>query len=430
MTIVELYDEKPINNVVGTLAFHPEKLIYVGGHAAAQFAERMLPPLDRYFRSKDIDMPEIEYVQVNRNSLTDIIAKLENIYNENEDCHFHMEVTGGEDLILVGLGVICQRHPEVTLCQISGRLRGIRQFSVRNGDSPPLGIACANTVGENLLLHEGTIISANGSDLVPDGYQWHWESLMDVETMWEILCSGIGKELPYCTNSKPNLWNRVTTLFGVLEPADHEAEVLDRLKVPKSYYNGTFLPMNDTSIFQEYVYCFLRSNLLADQRFDDDYVYFDFKDPFVRMCLTKAGLLLELKTYLICKALVEPHGGDCLTGVTIDWNGDDALDTFNEVDVMATCGLVPYFISCKNGKFDAEELYKLYSVGERFGRGYCKKIIVTTDIAHALGENLPVIRQRAAELGILIIGNVHQMTDAEFAAALSKAMELPAKVKV
>ena len=222
--------------------------------------------------------------------------------------------------------------------------------------------------------------------------------------------------------------SRQTSLFGMLESADQLPDVLDRLVIRKSYYNGSFLEQNDTGLFQEYVYYFVRCGLLENQEFEGDYVTFIFKNPFVRMCLTTAGLVLELKTYQICKALVEQYGGDCMTGVTVDWDGDDdtgatvkfcynplnpstKVDTMNEVDVMATRGLVPYFISCKNGKFEAEELYKLYSVGERLGRGYNKKIIVTTDMKHALGDNYARIKQRAVEMGIVMIENVHQMSD-------------------
>ena len=71
-----------------------------------------------YYREKGIDPLEIEYVQVRRDSLRDIVEKLEHIYETNDDCHFHVEVTGGEDLILIGLGILCQRHPETELCQI------------------------------------------------------------------------------------------------------------------------------------------------------------------------------------------------------------------------------------------------------------------------------------------------------------------------
>ena len=147
---------------------------------------------------------------------------------------------------------------------------------------------------------------------------------------------------------------------------------------------------------------------------------------------------------MLCQQLFKERGGDCLTSVTIDWDGDDDLgtgtkycydpddpssviDTINEVDVMATCGLMPYFISCKNGFFDSEELYKLYSVGERFGKGYCKKVLITTDMQHAVGNSRGPLLQRAADMGIELIEAVHTMTDDEILNALLKVLDLPKK---
>lgn len=126
----------------------------------------------------------------------------------------------------------------------------------------------------------------------------------------------------------------------------------------------------------------------------------------------------------------------------IDWDGDDDLssnvkylydaddhsstiDTTNEIDVLANFGLVPYFISCKNGEFTSEELYKVNSVEEQFGKGYSVKIIVATDIDFALSGAKNVILQRAADMGIRVISGVHEMSDEEFGSALRKAMELP-----
>ena len=195
------------------------------------------------------------------------------------------------------------------------------------------------------------------------------------------------------------------------------------------------------SLFYDYICYFVRKDLM-DCRMDAEQVYLDFKNDQVRLCLTKAGLILELKTYLICKSLLDSRGGDCMTSVTIDWDGDDdisstvkylydendpcyTVDTTNEIDVLATYGLLPYFISCKNGRFTSEELYKLYSVGERFGTGYCEKIIVTTNLAYALGDAKNIILQRAADMGIHIIENVHLKTDGDIAEEMRKVMELP-----
>lgn len=64
---------------------------------------------------------------------------------------------------------------------------------------------------------------------------------------------------------------------------------------------------------------------------------------------------------------------------------NSTIDTTNEIDVLATYGLLPYFISCKNGRFSSEGLYKLYSVGEQLGGGYYNNIIVITNLFYALG---------------------------------------------
>ena len=40
---------------------------------------------------------------------------------------------------------------------------------------------------------------------------------------------------------------------------------------------------------------------------------------------------------------------DAQLSVTVDWNGDvtERFNTYNELDIMLTCGITPVFISCK-----------------------------------------------------------------------------------
>lgn len=441
MTIVELYDEKPINNVVGTLAFEPDKVIFVGGYSETVFRERRLPILQKYFVQKNIRTPEVEYKPIRRDSLTSIIQVLEEIYcahkDSDEECLFHVEVTGGEDLILVALGALCKMHPEIELYQITGTLYTIRRFRI-DSDCPPLDIRCANTVKDNLVLHGASIVTADGEEYIPGGFVLDDAAKKELDFLWRVLTEGIGRVEG---KSMPNLWNRVTTLMGAFEAADQVIGDLSRVKISKDYYSRVIKAHEDYKIMQEYIYFFVRNGLM-DEYEEDDCECLSFKNPFVRMLLTKAGLLLELKTYLICKKLLDPRGGDCKTGVTIDWDGEEDLgaaphflydpmnpgskiDTTNEIDVMATCGLMPYFISCKNGSFTNEELYKLFSVGERFGKGYGKKILVTTDMQAALGSQANVIRQRAVDMGITIVEDVQKMSEKEFEDAMKEVMALP-----
>ena len=74
--------------------------------------------------------------------------------------------------------------------------------------------------------------------------------------------------------------------------------------------------------------------------------------------------------------------------------------------------VVPVFISCKNGVLTSDELYKLNTVANRFGGKYAKKVLVTTAIS-SLGEAGKYIRQRAGDMKIRIIDDIHTLSDEE-----------------
>ena len=441
VTIVELYDDKPINNVVGTLAFSPDKVIYVGGNTRKHFDKKHLPVLRKYFNAKGYGSLEIEYVQVRRDSLKDIVDKFEEIYASDRDCKFLVEITGGEDQILIGMGVLSERHPDTELYRVSSKLRTVSSYSVREETGKKRELECLNTVEENLMLHGASIVSCNGSDMIEGGFRWNIEFLNDVNEMWNICCHGADRT---SGGAAPHHWNKAANLMAELESAYEQREDKLTLAVDKHYYNEVFLDDGTDAFFHKYIVCFM-SNGLIDYTVEKDKVIIRFKNEQVRLLLTRAGLLLELKIYLIVMGLVNARGGDCLTGVTIDWDGEDdigsavkyladpedpssKIDTLNEVDVAATCGLVPYFISCKNGRFTSDELYKLYSVGERFGKGYGKKIIAASNLDYALGGGKNLILQRAADMGICVIDDLYLKTDDEIAEDLRQVMELP-KVK-
>lgn len=440
MTIVELFDDKPINNIVGALAFSPEKIIYVGGISKKQFNSKKKPIIEKYLQNKSLGGIEIEYMQVNRSSLSDIILKLEFIHDMNEDVKFHVEVTGGEDLILIALGILCERHPEIELYQISSRLRTIRSYSLSGDDGESLDVTCGNSVRENLFLHGASIVHANGDDVLAGGFRWTPDFVQDIDIMWRIMCDGVGFKRD-AGQTHPNQWNRVAMTLAEIDKDFSDRPDANTIEIDKRYYDNVLARYYDVDQLYAYLRYFIRKGLIR-YKIDKNKEIFRFKSDQIRLCLTKSGLLLELKVYLICSELVRRRGGDCLTGVTIDWDGDDdlgqtvkylndpddpdsSISTLNEVDVVCTCGLLPYFISCKNGKFSSDELFKLSSVAEQFGKGYGRKIIVVSNLDGALRQSKNLILQRAADMGVTIIGNVSEYKDKELYKLFTDAMELP-----
>ena len=145
-----------------------------------------------------------------------------------------------------------------------------------------------------------------------------------------------------------------------------------------------------------------------------------FKNEQVQLCLTKAGQVLELFVYISALNATEKDGSksysDVMTGVQIDWDGSihtqkNACDTQNEIDVLMMRGLIPIFVSCKNGAVDMNELYKLNTVAERFGGAYSKKILVATALDDSLQSEH--IRMRSKDMNIRLIENLQSMTEPE-----------------
>ena len=76
-------------------------------------------------------------------------------------------------------------------------------------------------------------------------------------------------------------------------------------------------------------------------------------------------------------------------------------------------GVVPIFISCKNGKIPDDELYKLNTVAEQFGSDYAKKVLVAADMGKSANSR-KYFFERAKDMGIQIIENVHTMSPEKF----------------
>ena len=117
-----------------------------------------------------------------------------------------------------------------------------------------------------------------------------------------------------------------------------------------------------------------------------------------------------LKRY---RSLLEVDGkkyfNDCMMGVHIDWDGKIKNEgprmlipeTRNEIDVVLMHGLIPYFISCKNGTIEEEEIYKLSVVSRFFGGPHARVMLIATK-PDAVGGAL---LQRALDMGVQLVPN-------------------------
>jgi hypothetical protein len=235
--------------------------------------------------------------------------------------------------------------------------------------------------------------------------------ISDIEKMWSIC------------RADPGLWN---TQLNVMEKFESFAvEPSLDVAVDLSLVRAHLKRAGDKYVCVKGLLKTLeQKRLIHCYTNDDQNISFTYKNEQVKRCLTKAGTILELKLLLIARSVRSKDGTlvytDAMNGVFIDWDGDlhnptdDEKDTENEIDVLLMRGLVPVFISCKNGAIFEDELYKLETVASRFGGVYAKKVLIAT----YLGKNpksMEHFRQRTEDMKIKFIDGVHKLTEEEFA---------------
>jgi hypothetical protein len=118
-----------------------------------------------------------------------------------------------------------------------------------------------------------------------------------------------------------------------------------------------------------------KTGALEDFVHTKDQLSFRYQDEKIKDILWDAGSILEMHTYMEERK----NADDCMVGVHLDWDGviynHSLKDTLNEIDVLSLRGVIPTFISCKNGSVNQMALYELKTVADKFGGKYAKKVI-------------------------------------------------------
>ena len=406
MTYIEFFDKNASKNVCACLTYAPDRVVYLGDNS--KLMKRHIAAYQRVFaqRGKEIDFL---YKTVSKNNLDNAVKLLTELVQTYDDCVF--DVTGGSEILNLALGIVYSRFPEKNI--------QIHKFNLHNNtiydcdkdgttifhETPALSIA------ENIRIYGGDVVY--GTIQEENTYLWDLtpEFRKDAEAMWEICKHNV------------RLWNVQISIFETVEKLGKHSEdglstTASRVAV-ESYLERHRLKYKKAAGM---ISSLLKKGLLTWFSDEGD-ITVSYKDLQVKKCLTTAGQILEMKVYLTALDTTEKDGTpvyqDCINGVVIDWDGEfhdeeteDVYDTENEIDVLLMHGMVPVFISCKNGVVTADELYKLNTVAERFGGEHAKKILVATAL-DSLGEAGEYLRQRAIDMHIRVVENIQQMDDGE-----------------
>ena len=399
MTYIEFFDKDAVENICSGLINPPDQIVLVGDKAKemAEHARRY----EKIFAERGHQVVA-RYRGINRNNLGNIVDTLSDIVENWDDCVF--DLTGGDELYLVALGIVYARYPEkkIRMHRINIRNNTLIDcdqdgVTIFDGELPPI------TVRENIRIYGGDIVY----DDVKEGGTHRWdmteEFRADIGTMWEIC------------REDPREWNRqIGVLVDAEECLDGGAGSLTTVapaeKVPSRYGNR----FGEQTVIR----ALLEAGLITELRVDENLTV-TYKDEQVKRCLVKAGQVLEMKVLSAAMNCREKDGAptydDAVNGVMIDWDGvmrPGRVDTENEIDVLMTHGMVPVFVSCKNGYVEVNELFKLNTVAEQFGGKYAKKVLIVSE----LDEDDPhtkALRQRADDMDIRIVANLKHTSDSE-----------------
>ncbi len=402
MTLVEFFDKDAAENICSSLTKVPERVILIGDKKiAAKHAKRY----EAVLRARGFAV-EFLFRPVNKNHLPTIVDALLEIISTYDDCVF--DLTGGEDLYLVAMGVVFekQRTQEKQEKQKKQNIQ-MHRFNISNNtitDVDQDGQTILTEEAPNLTVEE--IIRIYGGKIVCEGEARnatkHWDMnedfKQDIQDMWDVC------------KYDPGLWNAQISFLAAVVRLAGETDDL-KITVPMSCLkdmvcskDGVFMPnsrvMKELSLY----------GLLESYACNDEVFSVTFKNLQVKRCLTVEGQALEMIVFLTALEAAEEDGtkiyNDVMNGVCIDWDGElgteqNSVDTENEIDVIMMHGMVPVFVSCKNGAVDKNELYKLNAVATRFGGKYVKKVLIATSLDNS--ESADYFRQRAIDMNIHLV---------------------------
>ena len=367
-TLIELYDERAIENVLATEMFRPEETVLLCPPEMADNREWQ-ESLRRYFVRRGCPV-RLSFVPVSLLDAVKIKKTLRQILREREDCA--IDISGGTDATLFAAGAAAGlKTPVFTYSRKQNTF-----FEIQHA---PFARSLPCTV----RLDAASCFLMAGGELLPgreDNARLR-EMLPQIEAIFD------------CYIRFRAVWNRQISCVQHISLANDPTLAANgprRVKVDHGW----------ATVDPDWLEDLAQKGLITDLALTEDHVSFRFADETVRFWLRDVGAVLELYVFLVC--LETGVFDDVVLSAVVSWRGRDrkAEAVTNEIDVMAVRGVQPLFISCKTCEIKTEALNELAILRDRFGGEASRAMIVTSTSASR--TNSPM-RRRAAELKIEVV---------------------------
>ena len=388
-TLIELYDERAIENILAPDMFRPKRIVYLCPAEVSQDRKRQ-EKMKSFFHRRGWD-PELIFMEASRYKADRILRQLLSIGEKYPDCA--LDVTGGSDAGLFAAGMFTAQMgvPAFTYSRKMNRF-----YDISGADfADDLLCDLAYSVEDFFLMAGGTLLPGRVDNAILSKYLEDFDPFFD------------------CFLRFRRDWTDIISYIQRISPAEYG-------KIPPLSIQGKYTVKGDrgsrNSANEAALEEFARIGFIQDLKIvSGESVAFQFRDATVRAWLRDVGSVLELYSYKACIDAGIFH--DVISSAVVRW--DDVKghgSVSNEIDVMAARGVIPLFISCKVSDIKTEALNELAILRDRFGGKGAKAAIVTTETCTAAA------RHRAAQLGIAVI-DLEELKSGQMAQRLKVIMK-------
>lgn len=369
-TLIELYDERAIENILAPDMFRPQRIIYLCPKEIAQDRNRQ-EKLKTFFLRRGWE-PELIFVEASLFKADRILRQMLTIGEKYPNCA--LDVTGGSDAALFAAGMFAAQTgaPAFTYSRKKNRFYDINGAAFADN----LDCTLSYSVEDFFLMAGGTLLPGRVNNAILSKY------LNDFDPFFA------------CFLRFRRDWPDIISYIQKVSPAEYG-------QTPPLSIQGKYTVKGEhgsrNSANQAALEEFARIGFIQDLKVvSGESVSFRFRDTNTRSWLRDVGSVLELYAYKAC--IDAGIFNDVISSAVVRW--DDILghaSVSNEIDVMAARGVVPLFLSCKTSDIKTEALNELAILRDRFGGKGAKAAIVTTEPCNAAA------RHRAAQLEIAVI---------------------------
>ncbi len=380
----EFFDKEPLENLITCLNYKMDKVIFFG-HSDLMNQERIC--ITRNSLKSICNITDVEFVELSKKNLYRVLEVLEKkvMIEKNRGSNCFFDLTGGEGLILVAMGILSTKM-QTPLHQYDVWREELVTFN--NNEFPGIEELAEPqkiklTLDDSIAMWGGSINYRQQKDV--KSHMEDPEFVEDFEKLWSVA----GKD--------SRRWNGLSGVFKkLLNKEDDEGNVIaSRKEFERAVHQSSGISYKHAEIM---IHSLGEVGILEDVWTSEEAIGYRYKNTVLKECLLDAGCALELHTYFEKKA--SGLYGDCRVGVHIDWDGDISgpeMNVENEIDVLALEGNIPVFASCKNGKVNQMALYELETVSRRFGGRYVRREMIA---GQKMTEGYEC---RAEEMGIKVI---------------------------